>query len=114
MYTWVVSYEGLDPSFNNVYYLQLQNGDNTATSHYFNISAAETTSDPPATTTSSMTTSTANPSLISQATATATPTVIRDTGGGLSADETAGIAVGAVAIMLILVGGYGDLGCWLR
>lgn len=42
---------------------------------------------------------------MSQATATATQTVIRDKGGGLSAGATAGVAVGAVAIMFILVGG---------
>jgi hypothetical protein len=77
-----------------VYYLQLTNGDNYAASHYFNISAAKTTSS---VTTSASATSPAPPP--------ATQTDTHDGGGGLSTGAVAGIAVGATAGIFILVGG---------
>jgi len=121
---WDVSYEGLDPSLNNVYYLSLDsrgNGGNIATSHYFNISDTGTDTPtlsksntiPAATQSSSpipsapSTVSTSPPALTSTAPPTMTVTQESNGNGAIKAGTVTGIAVGVVLGALLLVGGAG-------
>ncbi|KAF5531588.1 hypothetical protein FMEXI_12893 [Fusarium mexicanum] len=117
VYDWVVSYEGLDPSRNPVFYFQLQNGDSTAISHYFNISdrAADdpdrlhrTSSVPIYSTTKPLSSSTQSRTALE---ATATQEV-QAAASGLSAGSIAGIVLGALGVAILFIGGL--WWCWRR
>lgn len=110
MYDWVVSYESLNPSRNPVFYFQLQNGDSTAVSHYFNISdRAADDSDQLDRTSSSLVYSTTEPpfsSTQSQSVPEATATQeIQVAASHLSGGSIAGIVLGSLVVAVILLGG---------
>ncbi|KAF5709801.1 hypothetical protein FGLOB1_5787 [Fusarium globosum] len=110
VYDWVVSYKGLNPSRNPVFYFQLQNGDSTAVSHYFNIS--DRVADDPDQldrTSSSLVYSTTEPpfsSTQSRSVPEATDTQeIQTTASHLPGGSIAGIVLGALAVAVMLLGG---------
>ncbi|KAF5683069.1 hypothetical protein FDENT_7411 [Fusarium denticulatum] len=117
VYDWVVSYEGLDPSRNPVFYFQLQNGDRTAVSHYFNISDRATddpdqldrTSSVPVYSTTGPPLSSTQTRTVSEATATQE---IQAAATDLSAGGIAGIVLGALGVAMIFIGGL--WWCWRR
>ncbi len=118
-----MSYEGMDPSYNNVFYFSVAqaNGNDAFTGHYFNISAASTKSTSSATATRSTashtslstassintasSTTPASAGLITpQSTSPATITVAPSNDGGTPVGTIAGIVVGIVVGSLLLVG----------
>ncbi|KAK8057509.1 hypothetical protein PG996_011446 [Apiospora saccharicola] len=100
MFNWTVSHSALDLSFANVFYLQVFNGEDNATTHYFNITSKKPTVSP---------TSTLLPPISSTApvatiwhTATAEP----DVGDKpLTTGTLVGIIVGVVAAIICLLAG---------
>ncbi|KAL8952470.1 MAG: hypothetical protein Q9222_001611 [Ikaeria aurantiellina] len=111
---WTVSFEGMDPAYNNVFYLSVSqaDGSDSFTSHYFNISespktstlsTASTASSMPSATTS--TTSTSSASTTSQPASPATVTVAPPQDGGTPTGTIAGMVVGIVVGILVLVAG---------
>lgn len=112
---WKVTYAGLDPTFNNVFYLSVTSADgsDSLTSHYFNISKPESTSVAAAAATT--TTSSASPSTSptsqpppSPATVTVAPPNNNNNNNNnddsLPAGTIAGVAIGSVLGTLLLVG----------
>ncbi|KAI4206696.1 MAG: hypothetical protein LQ348_000853 [Seirophora lacunosa] len=113
---WTVSYAGIDPTYNNVFYFSVTqaDGSDSFTSHYFNISERSST-----TTTSSATTARSTASLASLSTTSAsttptsseltpspaTVTVAPPSDGGTPIGTIAGMVVGIVVGSLLLVGG---------
>ncbi|KAF2966282.1 hypothetical protein GQX73_g7297 [Xylaria multiplex] len=114
-YEWIVSYMGLGPTAQNVYYLSFNGGGQAFGSHYFNITGHEndapvsTASPTPASTTSI--TSTGSSSTLSfvlptdRESSSATP---------LAAGEIAGIAVGVTLGVIIVAGVLGFFGWRFR
>jgi hypothetical protein len=103
---WEVTYGGLNPSFNNVYYLFIGNaGDDGAISHYFNISGAPLSA-------SSSVTSTPTPSISSTSTLSTTVTTtsppatvtVTSKGSSLSSGDIAGVVVGCVVGVALVLG----------
>ncbi|PNP79830.1 hypothetical protein FNYG_06923 [Fusarium nygamai] len=117
LYDWVVSYENLDLSRNPVFYFQLQNGDSTAVSHYFNISdraaddpdQLDRTSSVPVYSTTEPILSSTQSRTVSEATATRE---IQAASSDLSAGIIAGIVLGALGVAMIFIGGLWR--CWRR
>ncbi|KAI1334416.1 hypothetical protein F5Y15DRAFT_289171 [Xylariaceae sp. FL0016] len=109
-YTWKVSYVGLDPDYNNVYFFSLDegpDGDGSFLSQWFNISGSETTAS---TTSSLSTSSTSSPAQSSNAQASSTqplaaPTVTITNSAGIQGGTLAGIVVGITAGLGLLFGG---------
>ena len=111
---WKVTYAGLDPTFNNVFYLSVTSADgsDSLTSHYFNISKPESTSAAAAatTTTSSVPppSSPTSQSPPSPATITVAPPNNNNNNNNnddsLPAGTIAGVAIGSVLGTLLLVG----------
>lgn len=109
---WTVSYEGMDPAFNNVFYLSVSeaDGSDSFTSHYFNISDTSTTSSAAATRTTSsaalsttpIATITSSASRTSQAASQATVTVTPSTDSGTPIGTIAGMVIGIIIGTLIL------------
>ncbi|KAJ4312844.1 hypothetical protein N0V84_009738 [Fusarium piperis] len=109
-YNWLACYEDIDPSRNPVYYFELQDGDDTAVSRYFNISdSTEDGSDQLDLASSASVSSTTEPASSSTQSRTvpeATVTqVIQSSGSDLLAESIAGIVFGAVGATMVLVGG---------
>ncbi|KAL8804697.1 MAG: hypothetical protein Q9182_002389 [Xanthomendoza sp. 2 TL-2023] len=112
-WSWKVTYAGLDPTFNNIFYLSVisADGSESFTSHYFNISRAESKSLATAVATSSVSLPSTTPG--SQAPPTsqspppppATITVTPPKDGGSTPPSTiAGVVVGTVVGTLFLAG----------
>ncbi|KAI4275037.1 MAG: hypothetical protein L6R38_005976 [Xanthoria sp. 2 TBL-2021] len=101
-WNWKVTYAGLDPTFNNVFYLSVTSADgsDSFTSHYFNISNAESTSPATAAATSSASPST-SPTQASLTTVTVAPS---NTNAGTPAGTIAGVVVASVLGTLLLAG----------
>jgi hypothetical protein len=103
---WVVTYGGINPSFHNVYYLQIDNaGDNGATSHYFNISGAPLSTSSPVTSTpiSSISSTSTISTTVTTTSLPATVTVIIK-GSSWSSGDTAGVVVGCVVGVALVLG----------
>ncbi|KAL9617075.1 MAG: hypothetical protein Q9160_008105 [Pyrenula sp. 1 TL-2023] len=118
VFNWIVSYEGMDPAYNNVFYLSVgqANGADTFNGHYFNISRASTSSAPEAarstgsssTILSTASSSTSPPSsamTTPQPTSPATVTITASSSGGTPVGTIAGMVVAIVVGALVLVGG---------
>ncbi|KAL8880025.1 MAG: hypothetical protein Q9192_008107, partial [Flavoplaca navasiana] len=112
-WNWEVSYAGLDPTFNNVFYLSVGPEDGNSdsfTSHYFNISAESTTSSATAAAASSSLVSSASPGSTPlqsppppSATVTVTPATTDNK--GTRPGTIAGAAIGAAVGTFLLAGG---------
>ncbi|KAK6851599.1 hypothetical protein PG995_011724 [Apiospora arundinis] len=115
IYSWTVTKTKLDPKFNNVYYLLVDNGEDEATTHYFNITDTDT---PKASSTS--TTATSSPTVSSTLAPSTSPTVLitatvwqtAASTAGTSAENSppttgslVGIIVGVVAALVLLLAG---------
>lgn len=124
---WTVSYEGLDPDINNVYYFRI-NGDYNFISHYFNITGVENTSTSSTLSVSPSTMSTSTISSSASTTKDGYPSWTRsaswtwspdsdnygDSGGStISAGAIAGIAVGGTLGTIVIVAISGIL-IWKR
>lgn len=107
---WKVTYAGLDPAFNNVFYLSVTSADgsDSLTSHYFNISKAESTSAAAASTTSSIPPSSSPTSQLPPPPATVTVAPSNNNNNnnddGLPTGTIAGVAIGSVLGTLLLAG----------
>ncbi|KAL8812597.1 MAG: hypothetical protein Q9223_007249, partial [Gallowayella weberi] len=110
---WKVTYAGLDPTFNNVFYLSVTSADGSEsfTSHYFNISSAESKSLSTAAATSSVSLSPTTPAPQASQTsqsplpppATVTVTPPKDK-GSTPPSTLAGVVIGTVVGTLLLAG----------
>ncbi|KAL8855787.1 MAG: hypothetical protein Q9178_007605 [Gyalolechia marmorata] len=110
-WNWKVTYAGLDPTFNNVFYLAVisEDGSDSFTSHYFNISSESTATSATAAATSSSPLSSASPSSTTSQSpppppATVTVAAPNTNNGGTPTGTIAGV-VGALVGTLLLVGG---------
>ncbi|CAO1602174.1 hypothetical protein XANCAGTX0491_005804 [Xanthoria calcicola] len=111
--SWKVTYAGLDPTFNNVFYLSVSSADgsDSLTSHYFNISNAESTSAATAAAATSSVSPSTSPTSQSPpppATVTVAPSNSNNNNSnnddGLPTGAIAGVAIGSVLGTLLLVG----------
>ncbi|KAL8752149.1 MAG: hypothetical protein Q9199_005944 [Rusavskia elegans] len=107
-WNWKVTYAGLDPTFNNVFYLSVTSADgsDSFTSHYFNISGTETTTSAPQATSSSQLSATLPASTTSQsppspATVTVAPS---NNNAGTPAGTIVGVVIGSVLGTLLIAG----------
>ncbi|KAK7918120.1 hypothetical protein PG985_009994 [Apiospora marii] len=111
-YTWTVSYSDLDPKFHDVYYLEVTNGEDEATTHYFNITDKEASKSNSASMSATISASPAAP------TATVWQTVTAESNAGekpLATGTWIGIIVGVVAaLLLLLVGMWWAIRVWKK
>ncbi|KAL8651296.1 MAG: hypothetical protein Q9210_003341, partial [Variospora velana] len=121
IWSWTVSYAGMDPAYNNVFYFSVSqaDGSDSFTSHYFNISERPTTttaSSSSATAAARSGTADSSASLATPSSSTtpasseltpspATVTVAPPSDGGTPVSTIAGMVVGIVVGTLVLVGG---------
>ncbi|KAI1171612.1 hypothetical protein F4777DRAFT_45770 [Nemania sp. FL0916] len=124
IFTWTVSWSGLDPSYSNVCYLLMEEEDGSIfITHYFNISDSTAAVPSPTSSSTSMSTSstsmtmtitsfTTTPPPTSTTTAprpTVTITTEKANGNALSSGATAGIAIGTVVAAAIVIGIFWSL-----
>ncbi|KAI1734953.1 hypothetical protein F4680DRAFT_316744 [Xylaria scruposa] len=114
-YEWAVSYFGLDPKVNNVFYLGFGDGSQGFSSHYFNITSdanSDSTSISPSVFTTTAT-SIFTSSLSTTTTGTSTSTLTTDTKSpsneSLTAGGIAGITVGVTLGTILVAAGLGFL-----
>ncbi|KAK8091925.1 hypothetical protein PG997_002286 [Apiospora hydei] len=128
MYNWTVSTGGFDLSFISVYYLQVSNGLDTATTHYFNITSKEPTETATSTSAPSSSPSSKTPSSLSNPpkpnsssaapTATVRYTATAEPNVGdkpLPTGTLVGILFGSVAALIsLMVGVWWAFRVWKR
>ncbi|KAI0539194.1 hypothetical protein GGR58DRAFT_259086 [Xylaria digitata] len=111
-YAWVVSYMGLDPTVQNVYYLNFNGDGQGFGSHYFNITGRE--NDFSVSTPSPSPTSTSTGSSSTLSFVLPTDTASSSSAAPLSAGEIAGIAVGVTLGTIVVAGVLGFFGWRFR
>ncbi|KAL8837718.1 MAG: hypothetical protein Q9176_005495 [Flavoplaca citrina] len=110
-WNWEVSYAGLDPTFNNVFYLSVGPEDESSdsfTSHYFNISAESTTSSAAAASSSLVSSASQGSTPLQSASppsVTVTVTPATTDNEGTPPGTIAGAVIGAAVGTFLLAGG---------
>ncbi|KAL9014150.1 MAG: hypothetical protein Q9173_001206 [Seirophora scorigena] len=113
---WTISYAGMDPAYNNVFYFSVSQADGSYSffSHYFNISERSSTTTTSSATAARSTASRASLSMTSASTmptsseltpSPATVTVAPPSDGGTAIRTIAGMVVGMIVGSLLSVGG---------